>query len=90
MSAGAEALSSWYINKEDDALEIRKGWGIASACVLVHATQDSVNKAKSTWDNFDKDGSCPFIAISERAALRIDSEGEQKIGDGNIWRMNHE
>lgn len=88
MSAGALALSSWYIHEDNDVFEIRKGWGIAPVGALVHANQDSFDKARSAWTSFYKAGTCPFVAIGEGAAWRIDSAGEQKIGNGNIWRMN--
>lgn len=87
MSAGALALSSWYIHEDNDVFEIRKGWGIAPVGALVHANQDSFDKARSVWTSFYKAGTCPFVAIGEGAAWRIDSAGEQKIGNGNIWRM---
>lgn len=51
-------------------------------------TQDSFDKARSAWTSFYKAGTCPFVAIGEGAAWRIDSAGEQKIGNGNIWRVN--
>jgi len=88
MSAGALALSSWYIHEDNDMFEIRKGWGIAPVGALVHANQNSFEKAKSLWANFHRDNECSFIAIGEGAAWRIDSVDEQKIGNGNIWRMN--
>lgn len=88
MSAGAQALSNWYIHEEGDDLEIRKGWEIAPVCTLVHANQVSFEKAKSLWANFYKGDECPFVAIGENAAWRISASGEQGIGSGDIWRMN--
>ncbi len=88
MSAGAQALSSWYIHEDSDVFELRKGWGIVSVCVQVHAKQDSFNKATSVWKSFHKAGSCPFVAIGEGAAWRIDSAGEHQVGRGNVWRLD--
>lgn len=88
MSAGALALSSWYIHEDKDVFEIRKGWGIVPVGVLVHANQNSFERAKSLWENFHRDNECSFIAIGESAAWRISTSGEQKIGSGDSWRMN--
>jgi len=88
MSAGAQALSTWYIHEEGDDIEIRKGWGITSVCTLVHANRDSFGKAKSLWANFHRDDKCPFVAIGERAAWCISESGEQKIGSGDIWGID--
>src|SRR3989344_154151 len=60
MSAGAQALSSWYIHEDNDVFEVRKGWGIAPVGTLVHANQDSFDKARSVWTSFYKAGQCPF------------------------------
>lgn len=88
MSAGAQALSSWYIHEDNDTLEVKKGWGVVSICVQVHANQNSLDKARSAWTNFYKAGTCPFVAISEGAALHIDSMGEHKVGQGDVWRLD--
>lgn len=88
MSAGAQALSTWYLHEEGDGLEIKKGWGIASVCTLVHANRDSVGKAESLWMNFQRDEECSLVAIGEGAAWRISPTGEQKIGSGDIWRID--
>lgn len=88
MSAGALALSSWYIHEDNNVFEMRKGWGIAAVGTLVHANQDSFGKAKSLWADLYRDNECSFVAIGESAAWRISTSGEQKIGNGNIWRMN--
>jgi len=88
MSAGALALSSWYIHEDNDVFEIRKGWGIAPVGALVHANQKSFERAKSLWANLNRDNECSFIAIGESAAWRISTSGEQKIGSSDIWRMN--
>ncbi len=87
MSAGAQALSSWYIHEDDSVCEVRKGWGIVSVCVQVHADQVSFNKARSVWTSFDKKTTCSFVAISEGTAWCIDSVGEHKVGRGEVWRL---
>ncbi len=88
MSAGAQALSSWYIHEEGHDMEVRKGWGFASVCTLVHANRDSLEKAKSLWVNFHGQEHCPFVAISESAAWRVNTSEEQTIGSGHIWRVD--
>lgn len=88
MSAGAQALSTWYIHEEGEAMEVRKGWGFASVCTLVHANRDSLEKAELLWANFHGQDHYPFVAIGESAALRINSSGEQGIGSGDIWRVD--
>lgn len=88
MSAGALALSSWYIHEDNNVFEMRKGWGIAAVGTLVHANQDSFGKAKSLWADLHRDNECSFVAIGESAAWRISTSGEQKIGSGDIWRMD--
>ncbi len=85
MSAGAQALSHWYIHEEGENMEVRKGWGFASVCTLVHAHRDSFEKAKSVWENFPREDECSFVAIGERAAWCINSSGKQRIGSGNIY-----
>ncbi len=87
MSAGALALSSWYIDEESDAIEIKEGWKIVQACVQVHADEDSINKAKSIWADFHESNTNPFVAIGERAAWVISSSGERKVGDGIVWKF---
>lgn len=88
MSAGAQALSSWYIHEDGGALEVRKGWGVVSACVQVHADQNSIGKARSVWAGFHGTNKSPFVAIGEGVAWRITSLGEQKVGHGTIWRID--
>lgn len=88
MSAGALALSSWYIHEDNDVFEIRKGWGIVPIGALVHANQNSFERAKSLLANFHRDNDCSFIAIGEGAAWRISKSGDQKIGSGDIWRID--
>lgn len=87
MSAGAQALSSWYIHEEGDTIEIRKGWGMVSVCTLVHANRDSFAKAKSIWENFHRNNEHPFVAIGEGAAWCVDSTGDHKVGRGDVWEI---
>lgn len=87
MSAGALALCSWYIHEDKDVFELKKGWGLVPVVAQVHANQNSFQKAKSLLVNFDRDKDFPFIAIGEKAAWRINTSGEQKIGSGDIWKM---
>lgn len=89
MSAGAQALASWYLDENSDSLELKKGWGIVSACVQVHANQNSVSKGKSLWLNSHRNVDCPFVAIGEKAALLITPEAKQKVGTGDIWKMEN-
>lgn len=89
MSAGAQALSTWYIHEEGDhAVEVRKGWGIVPIGVQVHANQNSFAKAKALWTNFHGSSEYSFVAISEGTAWYIDTSGEHTIGDGTIWELD--
>ncbi len=85
MSAGALALSSWYVHEEDHVMELRRGWGLVPLCTLVHAQQDSVLTAETIWR--DKKNTHPhsFVAIGEGAAWCIHPNGAKKIGSGEIW-----
>ncbi len=84
MSAGALALSSWYINEDKNIMELRRGWGLVSACTLVHAHQDSSSRAESLWKDNQEAKTYKFLAIGEGASWRVNQTGEQKIGDGEI------
>jgi peptidase E len=91
MSAGAQALSSWYVHEDNDIFEIRKGWGIVPVGVQVHTNQNSFSKTESLWATSTDARTYPFIAIGERAAWRIDSLQEQRqIGPGTIWGVANE
>jgi hypothetical protein len=90
MSAGAQALSSWYIHEDGNALEVRKGWGIAPIGVLVHVNQGSFVKAKALWVSFEGASKYSFVAIGEGAAWRIDASGEHKVGHGAIWELDNQ
>jgi len=90
MSAGAQALSSWYIREDNGKFEARKGWGIVSVCVQVHANQDSFDKAKTSWSALSDASADAFIAIGERAAWRVDSRNEQQVGSGAVWIVGNE
>ncbi len=86
MSAGAQALSVWYVHEEGDVFELRKGWGLVPFGVLVHASQTSYNRAKLLVSNHDTFDTNQFIAIGECAAWRVNGLKSTKVGLGNIWR----
>jgi hypothetical protein len=90
MSAGAQALSSWYICEDKGKFEARKGWGIVPVCVQVHASQDFFDKAKASWIDSSDAGIYTFLAIGERAAWRVDSRNEQQVGSGAVWIVGNE
>ena len=73
MSAGALALSSWYIHEEENREEnhqaLKQGWGLVNVCTLVHATPERTASAKALWES-DAQGSgdaneSTFLAINE-------------------------
>ena len=88
MSAGAQALSAWYVHDDDDVVEVRKGWGVVPIGVQVHATQNSFAKAKTVWANFHEADKYSFVAIGEGAAWCVDAWGEHKVGLGTIWKLD--
>jgi len=90
MSAGAQALSTWYIHDDDDVVEVRKGWGIVPIAVQVHANQNSFAKAKVVWANFHEADKYSFVAIGECAAWCVDSSGEHNVGHGAIWKLDNQ
>jgi len=85
MSAGAQALSTWYVHEENDIFELRKGWGFAPFGVLVHANPATYDKAKLLWSDHGMSGAYPFVAIGEGAAWRVSALEATKVGLGNIW-----
>lgn len=85
MSAGAQALSTWYLHEDDDVFELRKGWGIVPYAVLVHANPASLNKAKLLWSDQGMPNTYPFVAIEERAAWRVNGLKATEVGSGNVW-----
>ena len=87
MSAGAQALSNWYIYDDDTRFELRKGWAIAPVGVLVHANPTLFDKAKLLWSDHGMTGSYQFVAIGEGAAWRVDTLKATKIGSGKIWKI---
>ncbi len=88
MSAGAQALATWYIHEENDSQEIREGWGLVggSIGVLVHATNDSFSRAKSLCK---KKKDSKLYGIGEGAALRFNKDNTEgiKVGNGSIWTV---
>jgi cyanophycinase-like exopeptidase len=87
MSAGAQALSTWYVHEENDIFELRKGWGFVPVGVLVHANPASFDKAKSLWSGHGIPDKYPFIAIGESAAWRVSTLETTKVGSGDIWTI---
>lgn len=87
MSAGAQALSEWYVHEENDIFELRKGWGVVQLGVLVHANPSSYDKAALLWSDHGMSGAYSFIAIGESAAWRICGVEKNKVGLGNIWAL---
>lgn len=87
MSAGAQALSTWYVHEDNDIFELRKGWGFVPLGVLVHANPTSYDKAALLWSNHDMSGTFSFVAIGESAAWRLNGFEKKKVGLGNIWTI---
>ncbi|HSX08222.1 MAG TPA: Type 1 glutamine amidotransferase-like domain-containing protein [Candidatus Saccharimonadales bacterium] len=87
MSAGAQALSTWYVQEDSDIFELRKGWGMVPVGVLVHANPAAFDKAKLLWSDNGMAGTYPFVAVGEGAAWRMDTLGATEIGLGNIWTI---
>lgn len=85
MSAGAQALSAYYVHEDSDAPCIKKGWGVVSGCVYVHAKKKSLANTRKLWTNHNEAYKHPFIAISENTAWRISPQGDEKVGNGEIW-----
>jgi dipeptidase E len=87
MSAGAEALSTWYVHEDNDIFELRKGWGIVPIGVMVHANPASFGKAKLLLSEHGMTGTYPFIAIGEGAAWRVGPLKTPEVGSGKIWTI---
>lgn len=85
MSAGAQALSNWYIHEDNDSMELRQGWGFVPVCLLVHAKEETVEKARALWQRDGRAKYYDFLAIGEQAAWRIGVSGKSKIGPGKVW-----
>ena len=84
MSAGAQALSTQYVDEDSGLFELRKGWGIIPVGVLVHANPTSFSRTELLWPN---DYPTLFVAIGEGAAWRVRTTEAAKIGLGNIWTI---
>jgi peptidase E len=87
MSAGAQALSAWYVHEDKDIFEFRRGWGFVSYGILVHANPASFHKCKSLWSDQDMRNTYPFIAIGEGAAWCVSGSETTKVGLGDIWTI---
>lgn len=85
MSAGAQALASYYIDEQDETMTVRKGWGLVPVTCLVHAHDASVNKAFKLYKQDEGSNQGSFVAIGEKAAWHVSSSGQYKVGTGNIW-----
>lgn len=90
MSAGALAMAAWYVHEHNELMELRRGWGLVPACVLVHAHEESVPRAVELWRGSRDARVDPFIAIGERAGWRLDAAGGRSVGDGKIWNVDGE
>lgn len=88
MSAGALAASAWYFHEDVGSMELRRGWNLVPACVLVHAREHSVARAKILWGDSQDASTLPFIAIGEGAAWCVNPSSAQKIGNGEIWQSD--
>lgn len=86
MSAGAQALSAWYVDEDHGQVELRRGWGLVPACVLVHAKLETAEQVKMLWENDADARKYDFIVIGERSAWRIGTDQGQKIGSGELWQ----
>ena len=86
MSAGAQALSSEYIHEDDDTMSVKQGWGLAPVCCLVHAQADSAQRALDLYRKGKRQTTDSYVAIGERAALRLNGTEDEKIGPGPMWR----
>ena len=88
MSAGAQALATWYVHEDGESQEIRNGWDLvgSSVGVLAHATEDSFNRAKNIFSN-SRYANSRLYGISEGVALSFgaNSSDFSKIGTGKIW-----
>jgi dipeptidase E len=89
MSAGAQALATWYIHEDGELQEIRNGWDLTgeSLGILVHATEDSFHRAENLFST-SKFTNSELYGIGERSALLCSSKRSNvlKIGSGIIWR----
>lgn len=85
MSAGAQALSAYYVDEEADTICFEQGWGLARVCSLVHAHENSAKKAFNLYGENRKEVTNSFVAIGEKSAWRISGSDEQKIGQGLVW-----
>lgn len=91
ISAGAQALSAWYVHENDDGIvDVRKGWGVVPIGVQVYATQASFAQAKALWADFHGTGKHSFVAISAGAAWCIDASGEHAVGGGTLWKLDNQ
>lgn len=58
MSAGAQALSSLFVNYEKNPFIIEEGWGLADVCCLVHANEAAAQAAFAVYQSSDMSKKC--------------------------------
>lgn len=83
MSAGAEALAAKFIDFSVRRPTLRRGWGIAPVCILVHATNAKVRAVRSVGNRLS---TTPIWGVGERAAIVIQGDRIRKVGSGRLWR----
>lgn len=87
ISAGALALSEYYIHEEDDGtLELKKGWGIIPTCTIVHAKQNIFEKAVAEFRSA-LPANLPFNGIPECLALKYEGAKVSVVGVGEVWSV---
>ena len=84
MSAGAQVLCKYYIHEENNLFELREGWGIVTACCLVHATEDSFHKSQKLC----LEKRIRLIGIGEGASWCINGIKEYAIGGGAMYGVD--
>lgn len=89
MSAGAQALSAWYVHEDGNDFELRQGWGCVPVGLLVHATSETYEKAQVLWANNIASDAYRFVAIGNAAAWRVDESSARKVGTGEFWKIGN-
>jgi peptidase E len=89
MSAGAQALSAWYIHEDGDNFELRQGWGCVPLGLLVHATSGTYKRSQELWASSTTLGTYQFVAIGNAAAWRVDASSARKVGTGELWELGN-
>jgi peptidase E len=89
MSAGALALSKWYVHErggegEGESFELRDGWGLVNICTYVHAHPEGIVESKRLMDENNLDPNL-FVGIEEGTALYIKQGKKLHIGTGKVY-----